>query len=317
MDRRQLLSTIRDILGRAGFSVSDPYTIHLPGFDLVARRDDTLLIVKVLTNIDGLSEEVGKELRALAYLLKATPLLIGEKNGMNALQDDVVYFRFGIQAVTLTTLLNHVLEKTPVDAYAAPGGLYVNLDKDKIRRLRQEKNISLGTFARHVHVSRRTVRMYEDGMSARIDIASRIEELFEEPVSTPIDLLKPLMVETEQLPSYRQDQMKEFQREVFTLLQEVGYKIIPMDRCPFEALSKEKEKILLTCVQEYNRKLIEKAHFMSSMAKITERHAVVFTNKDITKKNVEGTPVIIKKELKKIHDPEDLLALILERLSAE
>jgi putative transcriptional regulator len=243
--------------------------------------------------------------------------LIGEKNGMNALQDDVVYFRFGIQAVTLTTLLNHVLEKTPVDAYAAPGGLYVNLDKDKIRRLRQEKNISLGTFARHVHVSRRTVRMYEDGMSARIDIASRIEELFEEPVSTPIDLLKPLMVETEQLPSYRQDQMKEFQREVFTLLQEVGYKIIPMDRCPFEALSKEKEKILLTCVQEYNRKLIEKAHFMSSMAKITERHAVVFTNKDITKKNVEGTPVIIKKELKKIHDPEDVLALILERLSAE
>jgi putative transcriptional regulator len=317
MDRRQLLSTIRDILGRAGFSVSDPYMIHLPGFDLVARRDDTLLILKVLTNIDGLSEEVGKELRALAYLLKATPLLIGEKNGMNNLQDDVVYFRFGIQAVTLTTLMNHVLDKSPVDAYAAPGGLYVNLDREKIRRLRQEKNISLGTFARHVHVSRRTVRMYEDGMSARIDIASRIEELFEEPVSTPIDLLKPLIVETEQLPSYKQDQMKGFQREVFSFLQDVGYKIIPMDRCPFEALSKEKEKILLTCVQEYNKKLIDKAHFMSSMAKITERHAVVFTNKDINKKNVEGTPVIVKKELKKIHDPEDVLALILERLTAE
>jgi putative transcriptional regulator len=91
--------------------------------------------------------------------------------------------------------------------------------------------------------------MYEDGMSARIDIASRIEELFEEPVSTPIDLLKPLIVETEQLPSYKQDQMKGFQREVFSFLQDVGYKIIPMDRCPFEALSKEKEKILLTCVQ--------------------------------------------------------------------
>jgi putative transcriptional regulator len=317
MDRQQLLSTIRDVLGRAGFSVSDPYMIHLPGFDLVARRDDTLLIVKVLTNVDGLSEDIAKELRALAYLLKATPLLIGEKNGVNPLQDDVVYFRFGIQAVTVSTLLNHVLDKEPVDAYAAPGGLYVNLDKEKIRRLRQEKNISLGTFARHVHVSRRTVRMYEDGMSARIDIASRIEELFEEPVSTPINLLRPLMVETEQLPAYKKDHMKEFQREVFSLLEDVGYKIIPMDRCPFEALSKEKEKILLTCIQEYNKKLVDRAHFMSSIAKITKQHAVVFTNKDIEKKNVEGTPIIMKKELKKIHDPEDVLALILERLTAE
>jgi len=317
MDRQQLLITIRDILGRAGFSVSDSYMIHLPGFDLVARQDDTLLIIKALTNIDGLSEAVGKELRALAYLLKATPLLIGEKNGVNRLQDDVVYFRFGIQAVTLSTLTNHVLEQAPVDAYAAPGGLYVNLDKEKIRRLRQEKNISLGTFARHVHVSRRTVRMYEDGMSARIDIASRIEELFEEPVSTPIDLLKPLQVETEHLPSYKQDKMKALQREVFSLLQDVGYKIIPMDRCPFEALSKEKEKILLTCVQEYNKKLVGKAQFMSSISRITERHAVVFTDKDVSKKNVEGTPVINKKELKKIRDPEDVLTLILERLTAE
>ena len=317
MDRLQLLTTIRDILGRAGFSVSDPSMIHLPGFDLVARRDDTLLIVKALKNIDGLSEAVGKELRALAYLLKATPLLIGEKNGVNNLSDDVVYFRFGIQAVTLATLTNHVLDQAPVDAYAAPGGLYVNLDKEKIRRLRQEKNISLGAFARHVHVSRRTVRMYEDGMSARIDIASRIEELFEEPISTPIDLLKPLMVETEQIPSYKQDKMKALQREIFSLLQDVGYKIIPMDRCPFEALSKEKEKILLTCVQEYNKKLVGKAHFMSSISRITERHAVVFTDKDVSKKNVEGTPIINKKELKKIHDPEDVLTLILERLTAE
>ena len=90
-----------------------------------------------------------------------------------------------------------------------------------------------------------------------------------------------------------------------------------MDRCPFEALSKEKEKILLTCVQEYNKKLIEKAHFISSISKITEKHAVVFTNKDINKKNVEGTPIIITKELKKIRDPEDVFSLILERIKAE
>jgi putative transcriptional regulator len=319
MDRTDLLTNIREFLGDAGFSVSDPCTLRLPGFDLVARRGETLLILKVLSNIDGLSEDVAQELRAVAYLLKATPLLIGEKNGVNNLEDDVVYFRFGIQTVTTATLQNHLLEEIPVRAYAAPGGLYVNLDQEKIRRLRQEKNISLGNFAHHVRVSRRTVRMYEDGMSARIDIADRIEEMFEQTVTTPIDLLKPLLMETKQLPFYKKNQgdTKELQSEIFTLLQNIGYRVIPMDRCPFEALSKEKEKILLTCVQQYNKKLAEKAHFISSIAKITEKHAVVFTDKDIEKKNLEGTPIIGKKELRKIRDPEDVFTLILERITSD
>ena len=321
MDRIKILTNIREFLESAGFSVSDSYKIRLPGFDLVARRDDTLIIIKVLSNIDSLSESVGNELRALACLLKATPLLIGEKNGVNTLEDDVVYYRFGIETITLSTLKNLLLEKAPLQVYAAPGGLYVNLDSEKIRRLRQEKSISLGTFARHVRVSRRTVQMYEDGMSARIDIANRIEDMFEQSICTPIDLLKPRIVETDHLPLYQYQQeqkhLKEFQHEVFSLLQNVGYKIIPMDRCPFEALSKEKERILLTCVQEYNKNLIEKAHFISNISKIIEKYAVVITNKDINRKNVEGTPIIIKKELKKIRDPEDVFSLILERTTNE
>jgi putative transcriptional regulator len=317
MDRTELLTHIREILRLAGFSVSDPYTVRLPGFDVVARRDQTLLIIKVLSNIDALSEEVAKELRTLSLLLKATPLLIGGKNGVSSLEDDVVYIRFGIQAITLSTLQNHMVEGTAVRAYAAPGGLYVNLDEEKIRRLRQEKNISLGAFARHVRVSRRTVRMYEDGMSARIDIADRIEGLFEQTVTTPIDLLKTPKPESDSLPSYQQEHMKELQREVFSLLQNVGYKVIPMDRCPFEALSKEREKILLTCVQEYNKKLAEKAQVLHSISKITEKHAVVFIDKDVSTKNVAGTPIIGKKELKKTRDPEDVFTLILERITSE
>ena len=47
-------------------------------------------------------------------------------------------------------------------------------------------------------------------------------------------------------------------------------------------------------MQEYNKKLVEKAHFISSISKIMEKHAVVFTDKDVSKKNVEGTPIIMK-----------------------
>ena len=319
MDRTELLTHIREILGKAGFYISDAYAIRLPGFDIVARRDETLLIIKVLTNIDAISEDVAKELRTLSFLLKATPLLIGEKNGLNALEDDVVYLRFGIQAVTLSTLRSNILEGSPVKAYAAPGGLYVNLDREKLQRLRQEKNISLGAFAQYVRVSRRTVRMYEEGMSARIEIATRIEELLASPITSPIDLCRSPILETDILPLYQNDprQRKDLQREVFSMLHNVGYHIIPMDRGPFQAVSKEKEKILLTCVQEYNQKMVKKAQVVSSISKITEKHAVMFTDKDVHKKNVEGTPIIAKKELKKIRDPEDVFTLILERMLSE
>ncbi len=315
MQRTELFNNIRDVLTKAGFYVSELYTMHLTGFDAVARRDDTLLILKVLTNVDSLSENVAKELLTLSSLLKASPLLIGEKNGSGTLEDDVVYFRFGIQAITVGTLKNHLLEGLPIEVYAAPGGLYVHLDEEKLRKVRHEKNISLGSFARHVNVSRRTVRMYEEGMNARVEVAYRIEELLDDAIATPIDIFKNKS-DIKITLRYHQEikDIKTFQREIFALLQDVGYKIIPMDKCPFEALSTEKEKILLTCVHKYDEKLLKKAHVISSISKITEKHAVVFTDKDGKKKNVKGTPIIAKKELKKIRDPEEIIDLIIERI---
>ena len=315
MPRTELFTTIKDILTKAGFYVSELYSTRLTGFDVVARRDDTLLIIKVLINIDSLSEDVAKELLTLSSVLKASPLLIGTKNGAGALEDDVVYFRFGIQSITVNTLKNHLLEGIPINVYAAPGGLYVNLDEQKLRQIRYEKNISLGTFARYVNVSRRTVRMYEDGMNARVDVAYKIEELLEDAITTPIDIFKNKS-DIKITLRYRQNvnDFESLQREIFSILQKVGYKIIPMDRCPFEALSKEREKILLTCVHKYNEKLLKKAQVISGISKITEKHAVVFTDKDGKKKNVEGTPIITKKELKKICDPDDVIDLIIERI---
>jgi len=317
MDRTELLGNIREILTKAGFCVSDLCIIRPIGFDLVARRDNSLLIIKVLTNIDALSEDVAKELRVLAILLRGSPLLIGERSGIGFLEDDVVYDRFGIQTITPASLRDYLLEGTPLKAYAAPGGLYVNLDREKLKKLRQEQNISLGSFARYVRVSRRTASMYEDGMNARVEVASRIEELLGSPITMPIDILKLSPSDKKEITSFHgeTERLKEFQLEIFSILKSVGYKIIPMERCPFEALSKDKERILLTCVHKYDKKIVKKAQIVSSISKITERYAVLFTDKEIDKKNIEGTPLIGKKELKKIRGPEEILDLIIERIN--
>lgn len=316
MDRLELLGEVRETLSNAGFYVSDLCSIRPIGFDLVARRDNSLLIIKVLTNIDAFSEDVARELRVLSVLLKGSSLLIGERSGTGFLEDDVVYDRFGIQAITKETLKNHLLEGNPLKIYAAPGGLYVNLDGEKLKKLREEQNLSLGSFAHFVRVSRRTASMYEDGMNARAEVASRIEELLGSNITIPIDILKTRSFDRKEVTTFQgeSDKLREFQLDIFSILEQVGYKIIPMERCPFEALSKDKKRILLTCVHRYDKKLIKKAHMISSISKITERYAVVFTDKEINKMNIEGTPLIVRKELKKIRGPEEILDLIIERI---
>jgi len=315
MRREELLGEVRGTLIKAGFYVSELYSIRPIGFDLVARRDNSLLIIKVLTNIDAMSEEVAKELRTLSFLLEGCPLLIGKHNGIGALTNDVVYDRFGIQTITSETLRSNLLEGMPLEVYAAPGGLYVNLDQDKIKKTRTEQNISLGSFARSLKVSRRTVQMYEDGMNASVEVAIRIENTLGSDITDPIDLLQPRSPKKVVKPApLETEAFRKFQREVFSILEKVGYKVTPLERCVFEAVSQDKKKVLLTCVDEYNKKLLKKAQAVSSISKVTEKYAVLITDKDVNKTSLEGTPLIIRKELKKIRGPEEILELILERL---
>ena len=314
MQRTELLGEVRDTLLKAGFYVSDFYSIRPVGFDLVARRDNSLLIIKVLTNIDAMTEDVARELKTLSTLLKGCPLLIGERSGMGRLEHDAVYDRCGIQSITSETFKSHLLEGIPLEVYAAPGGLYVNLNREKIKKIRQEQNISLGSFARSLKVSRRTVQMYEEGMNASVEVALRIEDFLGTDVTVPIDILKYKTKVKLQPTTIEPKGFREFQKEVFSILEGVGYKVLPLERAPFEAVSQDKKKILLTCVDEYNKKLLKKAQVVSSISKITEKHAVLIIDKEVSKKSIEGTPLIVKKELKKIRDPEEILDLIIERL---
>ncbi|MCJ7570445.1 MAG: transcriptional regulator [Candidatus Thermoplasmatota archaeon] len=315
MQREEIINQVRETLANAGFYLSELYSMRQVGFDLVARRDNSLLIIKVLTNIDAMTEDLANELRTLAILLKACPLLIGEKTGFRNLEHDVLYDRFGIQAITNDTLKNHLLEGMPLDVYAAPGELYVNLDKEKIKTLRREQNLSIGSFAREIKVSRRTIQMYEEGMNATIEVALRIEDVLGENITVPIDILQHNIKNDDfKQVTKRQEVIGEFQREIFTILEKIGYRVIPIEKAPFEAISQDKKKILLTCVDRYDEKLLKKARIVSSISNITEKHAVIISDKDVSKKNISGTPLIVKKELKKARGPEEILELILERL---
>ena len=315
MDRVWLLHRVYDIFKRAGFELADICASRSIGFDIIARKDKRLVIVKVLTNIDSFSENVAHDLKTLASLLRASLLLIGEREGTTYLEDDVIYFRNGVQTITANTLENHLLGEIPIQVYAAPGGFYASLNGKRIREIREKKNLSRGELARMIHVSRKAIRLYEEGMDARVEIAAALEEILHPSVIDSLDILRP--VEPMRIHRRIGDMgwLYSFQREILSLMEKIGYRVIPMHRCPFEAISKEKKSnMLFTMVQRYDSTLKERARIIKGIARITEKHAVIFTDKYLgSKKSVEGTPLIRREELKRIRDPREILNMIVDR----
>ncbi len=118
-----MINITRSILARAGFDVSSAISIRSICFDIVGRRDKTLLIIKVLSNVDAFSRENSEEMKVMAEALDASPLVIGEASSSGPLEKGIVYSRFKIPIVSNETLAEHHLEEVPPVNFAAPRGL--------------------------------------------------------------------------------------------------------------------------------------------------------------------------------------------------
>jgi putative transcriptional regulator len=309
--REDLIERVRFILIKSGFTVSNPINMRSISFDMVARKDGRLIIVKVLSNVDAFSKDNAEEMKVLAEALEASTLLIGERSGSGKLETGIVYSRFSIPIVSLSTLRDHLIEEVPPFIFAAPGGLYVRLDSDLLKRMRETEGISLGTLAEVAGVSRRTIQMYEGGMGAMIDAALRLEEFLKMPILTPIDPFdyRPEAEERKLGP----ESMDIFSLSVFNVLRTMGYSIVPTIRCPFEALTKDNRILILTGLGTDESKLKQKAQVVSDLSRITGQRSVIFVERIKSRNSVEGTALVGRKELQDLDDRQELFELVISR----
>ncbi len=298
---------------RAGFCVSEPMDPWTAVFDLVARRDDTLLIVKVYTNVDRLQSGGAIELRALSAALKAAPLVIGMHTSRSPLEAGVLYLRHSVPIMTLDTLSDHLMDGVPPFIYAGPGGKYVDVDGDVLARVRNERNLSLSELADAAGVSRRSVQMYEQGMAAQVDTAMRLEEFLGIPLVRALD---PFTTNPD-LDQIRTQisELQEIEQEVFGRLETLGYNVLPTMGCPFNALSSTQKHVFLTGVKagrpDLNTKV--RARVIAQISRVAEQDGVLILERQVETQAIGGTPVISRAELDRLEDPEDILRIIQER----
>ncbi|MCL1810809.1 MAG: transcriptional regulator [Methanomassiliicoccaceae archaeon] len=311
MSREDLINTTRAILAKAGFDISSSLNLRSVCFDIVGRKDDTLLIVKVLSNVDAFSRENAEDMKVLADVLKATPLLIGETSSSGTLEAGIVYSRFKIPIISNETLGEHLLEEVPPFIFAAPGGLYVKIDGELLRKIREDSGISLGTLAETTGVSRRTIQMYESGMGAMIDAAIRLEEFLQTPIIEPID---PFDYKSKKKPEeYEVRGGGRTESNALNRLLDIGFAITPVTKSPFEAISRSRQTIFLTGLGVDEEKLIQKAMIASEISKIAGKHSLIIVERERSAENIDSTAVVTSDELKKIDDQDALTDLVLSR----
>ena len=315
MSRSALIGNLTAMLRDAGFDVSDRCAVRPKSFDLAARRGEDLVLLKVLGNVDAFDAYTGEEMRRLGEYLNATPLLIGLRTRDKDLEPGVVYFRHGVPALNPDTAMELFVEEVPPLVYAAPGGLYVTIDGDLLVDERERRGWSLGRLASELGVSRRTVSKYEDGMNASVEVAMELEELFDQPLTSPIEVLEGVEDVGNAEPTPDDPDPEAEDEPVVAALTAAGFEVHPTDRAPFETVSEDDrgEERLLTGHSALTETARKRARVMASIGRVTRSLSVYFVV-DSDREDVEGTAVIGRDEL---DDPDRLRELIRERSGRE
>ena len=307
MDKELLAAHVEEVLREAGFSTSDRCYLRPRSFDLAARRDDQFLFLKILSNIDGLNERTALEIRRLAKHLLASPILVGEKTRDQYLERGAVYFRYGIPTLSLFTLADCLLEGALPLVYAAHGGLYVRIDGDRMRQIRLARGISLGALATELGVSRRTISKYEvEDMDTSVDVALKLEEIFNEELIEPVDPFQTEAVAEVKGP---------VTDNILRLLLEIGFEVVPTAQAPFNAITREGKLVVLTGVGKFSQSIIKKARLMSSLSSVARTKSVVIVDGETKLECIEETVLIEKKELEDIDETRDFEDLVAEKKS--
>jgi putative transcriptional regulator len=315
MKRETVEQEVRVLLARTGFFSHDAKLFVSPVFDIVARRDASLVVVKCLLNGDSLTGGAAERMLQAAAMLRASPLVVAARSSKGKLEDGVIYLRHGAPMISLKTLHAFLVEGVPPVAYAGPGGYFVSLDSTALKHARQRRHLSLDAMAREVGLSRRAVQMYEDGMGAAIGAAERIERFFGESMTLPLDPFTYRAV-SDAAPARPGHADDPFGNSVVRALEGMGYHVTPAARCPFDAVVERPGARLLSGIESAPSAVPGRARTLAAIAQVAETEAVMFVSKEIRGDSIGGTPVITRRELQRADSADEISEIIRQRRRA-
>lgn len=301
--------SVETVLKEAGFTVSQRCCSRPSCFDFAARKNENLIFIKIQPDIGNVSPSDPLELTVMSERVSASSLLISEKAREKPLEDDTVYSRYNVLAVTKKTFENIVLRKIYPLIQAGPGGYYVEIDAEAIKRRREELSLSIGELAQMMGTSRRTVYGYERGIAkASVSAAYNLICILGIPVAKPINLFKESKNQPKRFltTAKRAITKNKLLQKIFRKL--ARYNVATFKKAPFDFIINVQEgkmKIIGGVATNKERELDRRVNEILSVSSVVQAHPILITegqkplNKDILCIHCE--------ELSKIRDPEELI----------
>jgi len=277
---------------------------------MVARKGKDLTFFRVPSDLAKITLRDALELQMISSHFSATPLFIGSKARERQLEDDTVYTRYDIYAVTLKTLEDVATRGIFPLVEAGPGGYYVRLDGDAIRNRRMKLGLSVGKLAEQLRISRRTLYGYEKGMAkASVSGAYNLEWILGIPVAKPINIFKPVPPDVGFFATAKRlITRNRFLRTVLKRLILCNFKVAATARAPFDFIAQPPEgnvNIIGGVTLRGERNIDLRAEEILSISDILNAQPLFITDGKLVPHS--DIPLIRSDELEKMHLAEDLV----------
>ena len=306
MKRIELLNEVENSLKKANYEFSERCDVRPSCFDIAARKGRVFILIKVFTNLGSVPVSYTNDMHLIADHLMCLPLMVGMSTTKSYMEDDAVYTRHGIFAITPLTLLNILLRRQFPLVEAKPGGFYVQLDGDAIRRRREELGLSLGDLAAMVGVSRRAVYGYERNLArASIHVALKIESTLGIPVVRHINPFRRRKPKVGTLNNLNVE--NKFLRKVLSKLIKLGFSIAVTKKAPFDfiAVNGEGKKIIGGAAERNEKKVEDRIIETNSVAEVAKSPKIF-----IVEEKIENDWAIHWNEFAKIKRLNDLYEIL-------
>jgi putative transcriptional regulator len=307
---RSQLETLGALLRGAGFVVSEACLSRPSCFDFVAKKEKTMIFVKTQPDIGNVSLNDSRELGEIAGNFCATSLLIGQKAREKPLEDDTIYRRYDILAVTAKTFEDFVLHNVRPLIQATPGGYYVEVDASALKQRRQEMGLSVGEIADMVGMSRRTVYGYERGLAnASVSAAYNLIWALGIPVVRPVDIFQDPRIQRRHCVFTRARRVFAKNKFLNMILRRLApLRVITVKKAPFDFLLSvpgEKVRIIGGLTNDEEQRLNRRVDEILSVSRVVKAHPVLITEKEGPWK--KDIPCISAEDFARIKGPEDLI----------
>ena len=297
--KESVINDVRHTLERGGY---ETIVYENSCFDIIAKKDSGagsgMLFLKALLNIDSLVQQHARDMKIISGVTGSFCGIVGTRTRYEKMDDGIVYERFGLAAFTPKLLEKMVVYQEFPFLFRDKGGLYAGVDHKKLRKAREEKDLTQEKLAKRIGITKKSVYEHESrDMRMLLPYAKKASRVLDENIMSPFGLESCDASGSGGAPN------TSVEREVFLCFRKMGFETRCIKKSPFNVIAKEEEPLFAHAGKKLPEKKIAKE--LKSLSDIAKSQVLV-----ISEEECRDLPSIKRKKLRKIVSKDELFDIL-------